>query len=176
MAKKLPMSPDVSYMLGIYRCNSSHRNVCLKTASKELVERFVKIAAMKLGTSVDAIIITNEGDLTTVELKNSRLKTLLDKALDERERIFKYKNEYSASYFAAMFDCNGAADNRGIFVRGMNAYDKILLERIGFHTATNTGRCYIKKEMDFMMFIAPFSIKAKLIRQPTKKQPTNKSS
>lgn len=163
MTRKLPISPDVSYMLGIYRCNSSYRNLCLKTASRELVERFVKIAVMNLGTSVDAVSITKEGDMTMVQLKNSRLKTLLDKALDERDRIFKYKNEYSASYFAAMFDCNGAADDRGIFVRGMNSFDKILLERIGFHTATNSGRCYIRKGIDFMMFIAPFSIKAQII-------------
>jgi hypothetical protein len=167
MARKLQMNPDTSYMLGIYRCNNSQRTLCLRTKSKQLVERFVKLAVMSLGTSVDAVNITNEDDITVVELKNSRLRTLLDKALDERDHIFKYKNEYSGSYFAAMFDCNGASDKRGMFIRGMNSYDKIILERIGFHTVTNTGRCYIKKSMDFMMFIAPFSIKA---------QPLNRTS
>lgn len=169
MAKKLPVSPDTSYMLGIYRCNSSHRNISLQTSSKELVERFVKIAIMDLDTKAGAIRITNEDRITKVEADNSKLRKLLDKALDSRDRIFKYKNEYSASYFAGMFDCNGASDRRGVFVRGMSAYDKILLERIGFHTATNAGRCYIKKSMDFVMFIAPFSIRAKSISPERKK-------
>lgn len=169
MTRKLSISPDVSYMLGIYRCNSRYTNLCLQTASKELIERFVKIAVMELGTRTDAITITREDDITIAEIKNSKLKKLLDKALDERDRIFKYKNEYSGSYFAAMFDCNGAEDRRGMFIRNLHSYDKILLERIGFHTATNSGRCYIKKSMDFMMFIAPFSIKAQLIRKPISK-------
>lgn len=168
MTKKLPISPDTSYMLGIYRCNSSHGNICLQTASKEMVERFVKIAVMELGTRTDAITITQEDNMTIAEIKNSKLKKLLDNALDERDRIFKYKNEYSASYFAALFDCNGASDRRGVFLRGINSYDKILLERIGFHTATNSGRCYIRKSMDFVMFIAPFSIKTKVLRHPDK--------
>lgn len=160
MARKLPMSPDVSYMLGIYRCNSSFANICLTTESKELVGRFVKIAVTDLGTRTDAIRVTRKDDETKVEISNSKLRKLLDKALDDRDKIFKYKNEYSASYFAAMFDCNGASDRRGMFIRGMRSYDKTLLERIGFHTTTNSGRCYVRKSMDFMMFIAPFSIKA----------------
>jgi hypothetical protein len=170
MARKLSITPDVSYMLGIYRCNSSYRNLCLSTASKELVERFVKIAVMELDTRTDAITITQEGSITKAEINNSKLKKLLDNALDGRDRIFKYKNEYSASYFAAMFDCKGAADSRGIFIRGMNSYDKILLERIGFHTATNSGRCYVRKSMDFVMFIAPYSVKAKTIHWPGKER------
>ncbi len=169
MTKKLPLSPDVSYMLGIYRCNNSYANVSLQTANKELIERFVKIAVMELETRTDAITISEEGDVTIAEIKNSKLKKLLDKALDGRDRIFKYKNEYSGSYFAGMFDCNGSEDRRGMFIRGMSAYDKILLERIGFHTATNAGRCYIRKSMDFMMFIAPFSIKAKTMHRPDKR-------
>lgn len=168
MTRKLPISPDVSYMLGIYRCNSSSGNLCLSTESKELVERFVRIAIMNLGTKPSAVTASKEGNLMVVEINNSKLKKLLEKALDKREKIFKYKNEYSGSYFAAIFDCNGAADNRGVFVRGINSYDKILLERIGFHTATNAGRCYIRSSMDFIMFIAPFSIKAQDIHKSSK--------
>ena len=165
MTRKLPISPDVSYMLGIYRCNNRYRNLYLETTSAELMERFVKIAIMELDTKIESVIITKEGDLTTAEINNSKLKKLLDNALKERERIFKYKNEYSGSYFAALFDCNGSVDRRGAFVTHVDAYDKILLERIGFHTATNSGRCYIKKSMDFIMFIAPFSIRAKIINR-----------
>ena len=170
MTKKLSIDPDVSYVIGLYRCNLSGRNLCVHSTSRELIERFVRIAVMKLGTRMDAITITEENDETVCEIRNSRLKTLLDKALDERDRIFKYKNEYSGSYFAGIYDCKGGADRRGVFLRGVNAYDKILLERLGFHTASNTGRCYVKSSMDFVMFIAPFSIKAQEINQQSNKK------
>ena len=163
MTKKLPISPDTSYMLGIYRCNNSHVNIFLETSSRELVERFIKIAVMELDTHQDAITITDDGEITSVEIKNSKLKKLLDAALDRRDQIFKYKNEYSASFFGAMFDCKGSVDKRGIFIRGVNAYEKIMLERIGFHTTTNGGRCYIRGNNEFLKFIVPFSIRAQVI-------------
>jgi hypothetical protein len=165
MARKLSLSPDTSYLLGICNCNIDRSSISVATASNELVQRFVRIA-VSLGTNLDAIQIKKEGYVSTVSIKNSKLKKLLDSALEKREKIFKYKNEYSASYFAAMFDCNGVADNRGVFIRGMKTYDSIILERIGFHTTTSSGKCYIRKALDFMMFIAPFSIKARAIHWP----------
>lgn len=164
MAKKLPMSPDISYMLGIYRCNSSYKNIYLRTTDERIAERFVKIAVMELDTKKDAVSITADGRITIVKIDNSKLKKLLDKALDGRDRIFRYKNEYSAGYFAAMFDCKGAIDRKGIFLGGTNSYDRIILERIGFHTKTSSNKCYLRNGNDFVMFISPFSIKAQSIR------------
>jgi hypothetical protein len=167
MARKLGISPDVSYMLGVYNCNTGSSQISIATASTEMVERFVRIA-VSLGTRPDAILITREEYGTKASISNSKLKKLFDNALEKRDRIFKYRNEYSASYFAGMFDCNGAADGRGIFIRGMQTYDSIILERIGFHTTANSAKCYIRKPLDFMMFISPFSVKARLIHWPGK--------
>ncbi len=167
MARKLGLNPDTSYMLGAYNCNAEKSSLYVATTSKELVERFVRIA-VSLGTKPESVLITKEDYLTKATITNSKLKKLLDSALEKREKIFKYKNEYSASYFAAMFDCNGSADNKGVFIAGMKPYDSIILERLGFHTTTSSGKCYIRKALDFMMFIAPFSIKAKAINLPGK--------
>jgi hypothetical protein len=169
MTRKLGISPDVSYMLGIYNCNISRSpSICITTSSNEMIERFVRIA-VSLGTKPSAINIEKEGYVIIASANNSKLKKLFDNALEKRDKIFKYKNGYSASYFAAMFDCNGAADSRGVFIKGMKAYDSILLERIGFHTTTRLGKCYIRNALDFMMFISPLSIKARMINPPLKK-------
>jgi hypothetical protein len=138
MTKKLAISPDVSYMLGIYCCNNSYDSICLSTASNELVARFVKIAVLELGTKPEFMSIDKEEDFTNVTINNSKLKKLLENAL------------------------------KGIFIKHMKSYDAILLERIGFHTTGSSGKIYIKKALDFIMFIAPYSIKAKVIRQPGK--------
>ncbi len=169
MSKKLELGPDASYMLGIYRCNRSERLLRLSTHSEEMVERFVKIAVMNLGTKSEAISISKNARLITAEIGNSKLKKLLDNALESRERIFKYKNEYSASYFAAVFDCNSGLDGRGIFIRGMDAHDKIILERLGFHTTASSGRLRIRNIKGFVEFIEPYSIMAPLfIHKQTK--------
>ncbi|MGI0100883.1 MAG: hypothetical protein ACREBH_04175 [Candidatus Micrarchaeaceae archaeon] len=166
MARKLPISPDTSYMLGLYRCNNASSSLRLNTPSKELVARFVKIASMELGTRTESISITSSGSMMDVNISNSRLKKLLDDALEKRDRIFKYKNEYSASYFAGMFDCNGATDRKGVYIRDMDKHDSMLLERIGFLTTSSHGKCYLRKSMDFIMFISPFSVKARAVRMP----------
>lgn len=165
MTKKLPMSPDVSYMLGVYNCNSSNSSVGVSTTSNELVERFVQIAVFNLGIKPDYIDISKDDRYIEATINNSKLKKLFDNALEKRDRTFKYKNEYSASYFAGIFDCRGAIDNKGIFLSHIGAYDAVLLERIGFHTRTSSGKTYIKNDKEFIAFIAPFSIKAQTFHQ-----------
>lgn len=170
MAKKLSLSPDVSYMLGIYNCNSSRGSVYISTESDKIVERFVKIAVLKLEIKPDYISVTKDDLRMEATIRSPKLKKLLEKALENRDRTFKYKNEYSASYFAGMFDCRGAVDRKGIYLKNISAYDAVLLERIGFHTNTSASRTYIKNDMEFIMFVAPFSVKAQTIRRPTNKR------
>jgi hypothetical protein len=170
MAKKLSLNPDVSYMLGIYNCNSRRDSVCISTSNNEMVERFVKIAVLNLGMKPEYISVVKDGDIIEAKINSPKLKKLLEKALESRDRAFKYKNEYSASYFAGVFDYNGAIDRRGIFLRRGSAYDAVLLERLGFHTATSAGKIYIKNDKDFVMFIAPFSIRAQLLPSPRSKR------
>jgi len=169
MAKKLTISPDTSYMLGIYSCNSNYDNISLSTSNEEMIERFVKIALFNLDVKMENMNIVDEDKYFQATIRNSKVKKLLDNALKIRDKIFKYKNEYSASYFAGIFDCNGAIDRNGIFLKRMGNYDVVLLERIGFHTKTSSNKTYIKNDMDFIMFITPCSIKAKTIRRPVKK-------
>lgn len=169
MAKKLSLSPDVSYMLGIYNCNSRRESVCVSTSSNEMIERFVKIAVLNLGIKLDYVRVVKDGEIFEAKINSPKLKKLLEKALESRDKTFKYKNEYSASYFAGMFDCNGAVDRKGIFLRRGSAYDAVLLERIGFHTTTSAGKIYIKNDKDFVMFIAPFSIRAQFLPPPRSK-------
>lgn len=170
MAKKLSITPDVSYMLGIYNCNSRKNSIYVSSSNNELVERFVKIAVLNLGVNLDYVHVVKEEDYIEATINNSKLKKLFDKALETRDRAFKYKNEYSASYFAGMFDCKGAVDRKGLFMSGISAYDAVILERIGFHTTGGSGKTYIKNDMDFIMFIEPFSIRAKIIRKANKKR------
>ena len=162
MARKMPLSPDTSYMLGLYRCGpGSSRSICLQTDSNMLVERFVRIAVMELGTKTYSIAVKKTGKGTRAEISNSKLKKLMDKALSERDRLFRYRNEYSGSYFGAIFDCSGGTDGKRVYLDA-DPMDAIILERLGFHTGRSRGRCYIRNSVEFIEFISPFSIAARL--------------
>ena len=161
MARKLPLSPDTSYMLGLYRCGCrDSKAICLQTGNYILIERFVRIAVMELGTKTDAITIAKKGNATRAEISNSKLKKLMDRALEERDRLFKYRNEYSGSYFGAIFDCSGGTDGKRVYLDA-DPMDAITLERLGFHTGKSRGRCYIRNSVEFMGFITPFSAAGK---------------
>ncbi|MDE1810494.1 MAG: hypothetical protein KGH66_00405 [Candidatus Micrarchaeota archaeon] len=159
MSKKLGLNPDVCYMLGVYKAYKREEPcICLETDSEKLVERFVQIAVQRLDVKPEKLLIESTTPGTKAMFYNSKLKRLFEEALEDRERIFKYKNEYSASYMAALFDTGGWIDGKGIFIRG-DKMDFMLLERLGFHTTTRGAKCYLRNGVQFMAFIKPYSIK-----------------
>ncbi len=159
MARRLALNPDICYMLGLYASNLRAESAVVTTVGSDaLVERFVKIAVQQLGIEPGKILIRDLGTRKSAFFYNSKLRKHLDNALERKEHIFKYRNEYSASYFAALFDCNGVTGASGTYIIRLSAFDSLLLEKLGFHTLTKRGRCYIANSLDFMIFIKPFSI------------------
>ena len=69
---------------------------------------------------------------------NSKIRKLFDGALERRVKIFKYRNDYSSNYLAAIFDCNGGVDRKGLYMRNLENADEMIMENIGFH-ATKAG-------------------------------------
>ena len=166
MTKRLEINPDVSYLLAIHKCNKGKESsISVSTENDEILERFVRIAIYGLGIESNKILIEKQGEKTIATIYNSKLRKLLDSALERREKIFKYKNDYSANYFAGLFDCNGGVGRNSLYIKGIDKLDGILLERIGFHTTTNKENCYIKNSNQFIMFIEPYSIMLKSINR-----------
>src|SRR5271157_3467387 len=146
-------------MLGLHVCNRrAQTGIVTAVGSDALVERFVKIAVQQLGIEPSKILIQDLGTRKSAFFYNSKLRKHLDNTLERREHVFKYRNEYSASYFAAIFDCNGFAGKGATFIHRLSARDSLMLERLGFHTLNRRNRCYIANAMDFMLFIKPFSV------------------
>ena len=163
MSNKLELNPDVSYMLGTYKTNRKDEPcICLETDNERMLQRFVQIAVQKLGVKPDKMLIETTEVGTKALFYNSKLKRLFEQALDDRERIFKYKNEYSASYIAGMFDANGGIDKKGIFIRG-DRTDSMILERLGFHTTNNGVKCHVRNGKQLIAFIKPYSIRLEQI-------------
>lgn len=154
MSKKLPMSPDMSYMLGVSRISKEEPAVSVMSRNDEVVERFVRIALSQLDVAPEKIMFEEEDGLKRAMFFNSKAKKLMTKALEEREHLFKYKNDYSGSYFAGLFDARGHGSKKGIMTGTRDMVDIIVLERLGFRVS-KAGR--VQNANDYLKFIKPFS-------------------
>ncbi|MDE1868692.1 MAG: hypothetical protein KGH60_01870 [Candidatus Micrarchaeota archaeon] len=164
MSKKLAMSPDVSYMLGVYSCNRRREGISLVTKNNDLLERFVQLAVNVLDVDPTKIMITEIEGTFSALIYNSKLKKLFEDSLGRREIIFKYANDYSANYFSAIFDCRGGYNEQGIYIMRMDRLDNRVLERLGFHTRGSL-RTYVLNTKEFSGFIGKYSLRMKAISE-----------
>lgn len=155
MSSKLKLSPNVSYMLGIYSVNkAAGQPISVSTRNGDVIEKFVKVAIGELGVEPGKIILNENG----AAFYNSRLRKLFDRALERRRKTFKYINDYSGSYVAGLFECNGGADRKGMFIRKLDVHDGLLLEDLGIHTRVQGGKSYIMNEKAFVALIKVHSL------------------
>ncbi len=127
-------------MLGMYAQGTRER-IGVTSKSEEVVEQFVKLAMEEFGVEPNRILFESNESGTNVFFYNSKLKRRFDQALERRERLFKYRNEYSGSYIAGMFDVGGGKDRAGLYFRRLDAVDALILEKLGIHT---TGKTHVR--------------------------------
>ncbi len=145
-------------MLGIFRCNRGKR-IELVSSYDDLIARFAKLAMDEFGIEPNKIIIDSEGKVKKTFFYNSTMVKRFDKALERRVNIFKYANAYSGNYFAALFDCNGGKDGKGIFLRGTDDADEMVLERLNIHTDKRGSKIYFANPAPFITLIKDYSLR-----------------
>ena len=145
-------------MLGIYRCNAGKR-IELASSDDDMIARFAKLAMQEFGVEPNRILIESEGRRKRAFFYNSTLVKRFEKALERRPNIFKYANAYSGSYFAALFDCMGGNDAKGIFISRLDSVDEVVLERLNIHTEKRGSKSYFINTSSFIMLIKEYSLK-----------------
>ena len=166
MMQKLRLTPDICYIFGVYSCNFTKETAVIGMSSnyEAYLERFMEISINKLLIEPNKLLISRDKTTKeyTVKFYNSKIKKFFDKSFVRIDHIFKYKNDYTANYFAGIFDKSGRYDKRGIYMYKLNATNTILLERLGFHT-TQTKNIRIRNEDTFIMFINKYSLRMQSI-------------
>ncbi len=154
MTNRIRLTERLSYMLGLYECSRrSDASVSMSSKKNELVQGFTEIAVNDLGVEPNRIILEGDGVVTTVKFYNSTVRKLFEKTLHRKAIVFKYKNGYSASYIAALYDCSGGRDSHGTYMNGIGTDTIVMLERLGFHTVKRGARTYIRNGNDLITFI-----------------------
>ncbi len=136
----------------------------MSSNNEKYLERFIEISINKLLIEPNKLLMNKDSTTNeyTVKFYNSKIRKFFNKSFDRIEHIFKYKNDYTANYFAGIFDKSGRCGKRGIYFYKLNATNTILLERLGFHT-TQTKNIRIRNEDSFITFISKYSLRMQSI-------------
>ncbi|MDE1870437.1 MAG: hypothetical protein KGH71_05675 [Candidatus Micrarchaeota archaeon] len=133
------LTPELCYLAGIVsKTRQGERSmVGINTTIDDVVENFVEVA-LKLGVDAKKIIIEDVDGVKHVYFFHSKLAKQIREIVEKQTRIFKYKNEFSSSYLAGMFDASGKVSKGKLLLSGMSAADQMVMENLGIHTRQNS--------------------------------------
>ena len=156
---KTMLKPKICYMVGLFSKSLGENNaIGIRTNLKDVEERFIEIAVKELSIEPSKILFRDRD----VFFYHSRIyKQFLD-IVKREARIFRTENELSKSYVAGLFDGAGSIKRSGVYIKGMNPSDELMLEELGIHT--NGGR--VLNISKFFMLINGYSILLEITRLP----------
>lgn len=150
---KLKLTPEISYIIGLWKGARTPSGIGAR-GSEELLAVFSG-AVLKAGIAEHGKIL---GDGDSVYFYNTAYRKFFQKVLDEEEERFKYKNDYSASFLAGLFDAVGGIGADGtVHFRRITQADAMVLYRLGFNTIKKSGKIYVVRPAKFLAYIKPFT-------------------
>jgi len=132
------LTPELCYMAGIVsKTRQAEKSmVGINTTIDDVVENFVEVA-LKMGIDTKKIMIEDVDGVKHVYFFHSKLAKQIREIVEKQTKIFKYNNEFSASFLAGMFDSSGKISRGKLLLSGMSAADQMVLENLGVHTHMN---------------------------------------
>ncbi len=145
---KIKLTPFLSYVFALWKNNRYREGVGV---CGDIAGLFAKLC---LEHNITARMLYKKD---CVYFYHSKLKKFFVELEKYRLQRFKYINDYSASYFAGLFEVGGFDEN-GVYVIGDDV-DDLILQNLRFYTFKIKNKIYIKKWLMFVKFIKPFVIK-----------------
>ncbi len=146
---KIKLSPELSYLIGLWRKARCADGVGVE-GSKTVLEIFTKEALDRQLTTPDKMLSGPD----KVYFYHTAYRKFFQQIESEQLERFKYLNEYAANYLAGMFDAAGSIDERGVVSLGFaTKQDEMMLLRLGFQTRRRADRLIIERPAYFLTFI-----------------------
>ena len=149
---KINLSPELAYLVGLWKHRRTKNGLGIH-GSEKLQEVFVAEAMKTLGISADKFQVgENE-----VFFYHSAYRKFFQDTVKRELEVFKWRNEYSASYLAGLFDSNGGVSETGkLFLARFSRSDTLILERLNFRVLKKSKMLFFANPMDFIGFVKPF--------------------
>lgn len=164
---KQKLNPEICYIIGL--CDRRKDSIYISTIYDSAVDRFVKTLIDSFGIAPNKIIISKEGNETSAYTYNTRAAKFIKDVLSRRQEVFKYANDYSANYFAGLFDSRGYISEKGFEFRSIDFADQMLLENLNFHLKRHGSAQAVAEAGAFKAFIKNYSIRMKTAAATTAK-------
>jgi hypothetical protein len=156
---KLKLTPQLSYFIGFWKEKRSKEGIGIY-GDEELLSIFAK-AALEIELTEPNKLLTaqeEEDENGTVYFYNSAYRKFFQGIINDELERFKYRNEYSASFLAGLFDATGGISKDGkVFLSRCTQKDEMVLYRLGFNPLKRAGNLYFTKPLKFLAYIGPFT-------------------
>jgi len=150
---KVKLTPELSYIIGLWKEARTPSGLGVR-GREELLSVFSD-ACLKANVAEPGKILSGKD---SVYFYHTAYRKFFQKVLDEEEERFRYKNEYSASFLAGLFDAVGeiGPDGTVSFAR-CTRKDEMVMYRLGFNTTRKAGKTYVVRPLKFLAYIKPFA-------------------
>ena len=149
---KVKLTPELSYIIGLWKAARVPSGLGVRGRG-ELLKVFMD-SCLKAKVAEPGKVLGGEN---FVYFYHTAYRKFFQKVLDEEEERFKYKNEYSASFLAGLFDAVGEIGADGTVSFGKSTKtDEMIMYRLGFNTLRKAGRTYVVRPLKFLAYIKPF--------------------
>lgn len=149
---KAKLTPELSYIIGLWKEARVPSGIGVRGRA-ELLKVFLD-SCLEAKVAEPGKVLGGED---SVYFYHTAYRKFFQNVLDEEEERFKYKNEYSASFLAGLFDAVGGigADGTVSFAK-CSRKDEMVMYRLGFNTVRKGGRVYVVRPAKFLAYIKPF--------------------
>lgn len=146
---KIKLSPELAYVIGLWRKRRSFEGLGVK-GDESLLQTFSQEALDRQLTTSDKLLTTED----KVYFYHTAYRKFFQEVEEEQLERFKYLNEYSANYLAGMFDAAGEVTEKGVvMIHRCNQQDELLFLRLGFQTRKVSDRMILERPLVFLAFI-----------------------
>jgi intein-encoded DNA endonuclease-like protein len=156
---KQRLNPEICYLIGL--CDRRKDSLYVSSNEDAVIERFAKILVEEFGIAPGKISVSAHGKETIAYTYNSKAMKFIKDVLKRRHEVFKYANDYSANYFAGLFDSRGYVSEKGFEFRSIDLADQMVLENLNFHIKRHGSAQAIAEAGAFRAFIKNYSIRMK---------------
>lgn len=173
---KMKLTPELSYIIGLWKENRTKEGIGVE-GEGELLSLFAQ-CVMGAGLTEPNKLLTKSPELRegeepvesesdfsergSIYFYNTSYRKFFQKVIDDELERFRYKNEYSANFFAGLFDAAGLITEEGkVCLRRCTQKDEMVLYRLGFNPVRKGKATYFTRPLKFLAYIKPFTIRYK---------------
>ena len=172
---KLKLTPGLSYIIGFWKETRTKEGIGVE-GNEEHLSIFAK-AVLEAGLTEPTRLLASgpkeepkeeerpeedplAPEVSSVYFYHGSYRKFFQKVIDDEMERFKYKNEYSASFLAGLFDSVGRITEDGkVYLSKCTQKDEMVLYRLGFNPVRRGKHLYFTRPLKFLTYIKPFTRK-----------------